>query len=415
MFFASKHTPNFSRKEKIMTNCVKTLISQINQMLKWGGGAVCGKCDFYRSRSAFTLVELLVVIAIIGVLIALLLPAVQAAREAARRMQCTNKLKQITLAIHNYHDVHNNMPGHGTGPNQNRTAFVPLLSFFEQGSRYNEITSYDDYNDVESNDPYDDRTCWKGKINDLLCPSDSGGNLGYTVPGQTTGSLVPTNYVFSEADYVMDGYGKPNNIRSPFGMAVSAKFGASWGNCSPYSFASVSDGLSNTIFMSERCAAPGTGDTDVNRIRGGVSNYDGWNNVPQKCLETRVSGNTYKAANPGKNGSGTNFAYYGNLNYKFNTILSPNAPSCVSPGINSSMPAGRGKDGILPPTSNHSGGVNAGLGDGSVRFISETIDVGTNLSVWFKYYTGSTATGDSPFGVWGAFGVMNDGKAITLP
>ncbi len=105
--------------------------------------------DFCRARSprvrAFTLVELLVVIAIIGVLVALLLPAVQAAREAARRMSCTNNLKQMGLALHNYHDVHKTFP-----PNQHRwglgedmgwwySGAINLLPYFEQAQIYDTI------------------------------------------------------------------------------------------------------------------------------------------------------------------------------------------------------------------------------------------------------------------------------------
>ena len=95
-----------------------------------------------RRRGAFTLVELLVVIAIIGILVALLLPAVQAAREAARRMQCTNRLKQLGLAYHNYHDVHKCFPPMRTGThrsdgnlddnNRAMSGFVSLLPFYEQ-------------------------------------------------------------------------------------------------------------------------------------------------------------------------------------------------------------------------------------------------------------------------------------------
>src|SRR6059036_1967376 len=89
-------------------------------------------------RSAFTLVELLVVIAIIGVLVALLLPAVQAAREAARRAQCSNNLKQLSLALHNYENTHNTLPPAGIDSNQ-MSWTVLLLPFFEQQALYDQF------------------------------------------------------------------------------------------------------------------------------------------------------------------------------------------------------------------------------------------------------------------------------------
>src|SRR6188474_719745 len=88
-----------------------------------------------RSRRAFTLIELLVVIAIIGILIALLLPAVQQAREAARRSQCQNNLKQIALAIHNFEDSKKTLPSSRLGP-QHATWFVQILPYMEQSNLY---------------------------------------------------------------------------------------------------------------------------------------------------------------------------------------------------------------------------------------------------------------------------------------
>jgi prepilin-type processing-associated H-X9-DG protein len=326
-------------------------------------------------------------------------------------MQCSNKLRQLGIAIHNFHDAYDKIPGHGTGPQENRTAFVVMLPFFEETARYSEIVSHDDYTTGQenSNNPYTDLSCWKGKIGAFLCPSDPGGRTPYTTPSHTTGAHVPTNYCFSEADFVIQSYGKPGNKRSPFGMIVSPKFGASWGTEAGWSFSAVTDGLSNTVFLSERCADPGIGDKVNNAIKGGIVNYDAWNNKPQACMAKKGTGGQYNSE--GRNGSGTIFGYYRLHNAMFHTIISPNGPSCSSIVADTSQIAGRNAS-QLPPTSFHSGGVNACMGDGSVHFINDTIHCGT-LSEWFRYV--NDGRGDtSPFGVWGALGTMSAGDIGTL-
>ena len=142
---------------------------------------------FFRSRrrSAFTLVELLVVIAIIGILVALLLPAVQAAREAARRMQCTNRMKQLSLAQHNYHDVYKAFAPMRTGTyrpdvdnwnwNDRVGGFVSLLPFYEQQAIF-------DRTDFQHNGPpawwsnanHVNRQISRTTIPAYRCPSDAG-------------------------------------------------------------------------------------------------------------------------------------------------------------------------------------------------------------------------------------------------
>ena len=148
----------------------------------------------FRSRTAFTLVELLVVIAIIGMLIALLLPAVQAAREAARRMQCSNNLRQLALACHNYYDVHHSLPSLIGGPAavldaSNTPRFniggfgwqVLIMPFFEQQARYGDITraqtiagfTYGGYL-LDAILPHN-----QGTIPSLSCPSDQYAQRGF--------------------------------------------------------------------------------------------------------------------------------------------------------------------------------------------------------------------------------------------
>ena len=381
------------------------------------------------NKSAFTLIELLVVIAIIGMLIGLLLPAVQSAREAARRMQCGNKLKQIALAVHNHHSTYEQCPAFGDGSGS-FSPYIMLLPYFEQNSRYDLLVavdfkarpydstdikhSYDPPNGANTN-PYETNRAFLGALSLLACPSD----------GQTSAigdnDYTPSNYCFSQGDYCPYyywGYTYPRGYYSSWNPRTL--FPECWGSRynTHRNFSSVHDGLSNTVMLSERCTSLGTGE-DQNVRSAVLGEVDTWTEPPTFCLSFK-NGTTFKNLAPNVrpwSGQGRYFGYILNNCVTFNTILPPNSISCgfdyvAQPGP---YPA------FLPPTSYHTGGVNVAMTDGAVRFISDTVHTGDLNVVRNNRVTGSVGSwgyekdvdGISPYGIWGAMGSINGGESTT--
>ena len=346
----------------------------------------------------------MVVIAIIGILIGLLLPAVQAAREAARRMQCTNNMKQYMLSVHNYHDATGVLPAskfnfHNFSVNQLGDAawggyvgqVVALLPYMEQAPRYDAITAK--AKAVGSGSwPWHNEAPFTAPIPTILCPSD--GNA--TQPAHLNNGR--------KSICVSLGDGMWHNARPDWGEGAASKVDAR-GFFAPFAWRSsafVTDGLSNTVAISEMLG-------DANRstkVKGGVfktgSMHDG-RAKPAACLtESR------RADDPTQLNSGTD-TWRGllwtdgrSVNSAFTTILPPNSPVCIHTWPNIENMAW----GVFSPQSNHSGGVNVGMGDGSVRFISDTIDCGSPNSY-------AVTSGKSPFGVWGALGSPAGGETDT--
>jgi prepilin-type N-terminal cleavage/methylation domain-containing protein/prepilin-type processing-associated H-X9-DG protein len=357
-------------------------------------------------RFGFTLVELLVVIAIIGVLIALLLPAVQAAREAARRMQCTNKLKQLALATHNYHDTYQALPcGRpalvGSDSNFGRwSAYVWLLPFLELNASYESMTAHDLFVAPASGDRYcipwetnkadtNFNTAMNTNYAALLCPSDSNST-------KNTNEIGRINYVYSSGDYAVHPKAFAGKNRGPFGVGRWLGLNA------------VSDGTSNTLMFSERLISI-SGRTIKGAYAAGVTdvftgNTDGAceaNFVPLLCLQTKDNKQYSTTLAPTiRNDSGYRWSDGVTACVWTNTILPPNSPSCISSN-NDDVPM------INPPMSNHSGGVNIARVDGSCGFVSETVNAGNLLTTGNNCVLSDT----SPFGIWGALGSVNGNEA----
>ena len=307
----------------------------------------------------FTLVELLVVIAIIGVLIALLLPAVQQAREAARRMQCQNQMKQLGLALHNYHDVNNTFPFGTRNPVGAPNWRIAVLPYMDQTALYNQLdinvsTSVGGFSSQrEDGSSYGYGTGANSVLAGLVVP-------GWNCPSSTCSTNAsgqsPT-YNNAEEGQTHDYVGIAGATPDPSG-ATSGKCysGSSYGgivceNGMLYPNATkrmrdITDGTTNTVIVGEQSGLVGTKD-----IR---SNYQGgWAGFTTGGRPSAMTGNPW--------GSGTT-----TIRYRINadeTICSS------SSGCNTTY------DSNIPLSSQHPGGTQGLLCDGSVRFLQETIQM----------------------------------------
>ncbi|MHC2068804.1 DUF1559 family PulG-like putative transporter [Bremerella sp. T1] len=294
-----------------------------------------------RTRRGFTLVELLVVIAIIGVLIALLLPAVQQAREAARRMQCTNNLKQLGIALHTYNDTYRTLP---MGVLEKHNWRVAVLPYLEQNNLYDQLDFSENFrgDQTTANTPL----LSENAVEMFVCPS-------------------------SPLDPVMNPGWNGNNYQYHHYMGVSGAVGTSVGTCQkfygwncdngPFSvnkkvrLAELTDGTSNTMIVGEQSE----------RVKYTGSGVGSWPFAEGKTM----SPGGYHGGWEGPGNLSETGSQYGIMSGIVPIQYGPNA-TCPDPWdcgycyINSTILA-----------SAHPGGINILLADGSVRFIPETIDL----------------------------------------
>jgi len=316
---------------------------------------------YLRKHFGFTLVELLVVIAIIGILIALLLPAVQAARESGRRISCENNIKQIALAMHNYHDVYDQLPmgtvlsgpksgGYESNPIYNgmagpgHTAFIMILPFLEE----KEVHDLYDYNS-RANDP-PNRQAVSSFIQPYICPSDD-------APGRFW-------LMFSRSNYGLN-FGSAHTTRSRGDVTTDGPFQEGIGR----DMADMIDGTSYTAMVSELLS--GREDYRGHRLQGDIRGL--W---AQFDMGSCLYSHKYTP-----NSSVGDVLYDGDRYCRHQPQL--NLPCTPGGAVWHQQ--------FASARSNHPGGVTVVFVDGHVRFIQETI----SAIIW-KY-----------------LGARNDGQVIS--
>ncbi len=292
------------------------------------------------ARLGFTLVELLVVIAIIGVLVGLLLPAVQSAREAARRMSCSNNLKQIALGLHNYHDSNLDFPAgyyqFTYGPANESTWISHILPFIEQGALYEQIEQWNYFGSPNVNPGV--TNVIKTFLPTMTCPSDVDVKLalGYWARG---------NYGANNGIGPMYTEGRNLVTRGPVGV---------FGQNDSKNMKDILDGTSNTVMIAELLRSPG-------------DDFRGTMHYPEGPLYQHNQGPNSKVFD------------------QFRTSLCKSIDRAPCTGT---YTAWNNRSIVLSTRSLHPSVVNVALVDGSVRTISDSI----NLVTW--QYLGTPEDGN---------------------
>jgi prepilin-type N-terminal cleavage/methylation domain-containing protein/prepilin-type processing-associated H-X9-DG protein len=383
----------------------------------------------------FTLVELLVVIAIIAVLIGLLLPAVQSAREAARRSACSNKLRQLALACLTHESARSFYPpqrGGTSGPSSNvaadqqgnagrLSAFVFILPYMEENAMYDRIMaggpgSMSGGGSAQPGGP----VAWNGSYlpwaqapKALSCPSD----VNEPVAANRNSYAVCVGDQVTGHNPGIDSGGNPNPNRGAgrgVFTATEYRFNNTTVDPHPYpvlklgtAIKDIPDGTSKTLLLSERCRHPSstanqTAGANQWRIQQAEARGIGAISTnPAACLAV-ASGPFYAAGTAVKRRWGQLWHDGQAGSIGFNTVLPPNSPSCE----------GNSNDNrdsstiVYPPQSFHPGGAVAAFADGSTTFLSSNIDCGNTSAA----PPAMGARTQSPYGVFGALGSKSGGE-----
>lgn len=361
-----------------------------------------------RAQLAFTLIELLVVIAIIGLLVALLLPAIQSTREAARRMQCANNLKQIGLALHNYHSAYRefpqNMPGGGKESGDRCTTgfyswLAAILPQIEQGNLFESI----DF-DVEMADPgscndvfgptisgnHPNAAAAHTAVQEFLCPSEAEGPFGNAMvmgSSDPAGDSYAANAGWSSFSTGVKGERRaPDAVHNGFIGLWTPAVEVRWHYQRPIRMADVTDGLSNTAAVSERLIMAAS---SVSGIRNSNPVLQSHHTTENARTQSQIAHNCRLAHSDVWHSAFQGRSWISGWTLTASTYMHlypPNNHSCHFHGGE-----GTGNN-IVTPSSNHPGGVHVTMGDGRVVFVNESIDQE----------------------VWWLLGSRNDGKHVNF-